>query len=75
MITVIMIMIKESIFIHVTPAHLPFFEVISQVVEKFVKHFKPREITEPDKRKMLIVIVRKTSRLGENHFTTLHKCT
>lgn len=42
-------MIKGSTFVHATPAYLPFFEVISQVVEKFVKHFKPREITEPDK--------------------------
>lgn len=75
MITVIMVMVNESSFVHATPAYLPFFEVLGQIVEKFVKHFKPWEITEPDKWKKLIVIVHKSSFLDENHFTTLHECT
>lgn len=44
-----MVMSIEGLFFYVTPVYLSFFEVISQVVEKFVKDFKPREITESNR--------------------------
>lgn len=49
-ITLIMVIIvSKRLLKNVLLAYLSFFEVISQVVEKFVKYFKPRQITEAKK--------------------------
>lgn len=43
---IMVIIVSKGLRKNVLLAYLSFIEVISQVVEKFVKYFKPREITE-----------------------------
>lgn len=75
MITTIMVMSIEGLFFNVTPVYLSFFEVISQVVEKFVKHFKPREITESKRWKVLSMVLHNRSGLHENQLAAWRKRT
>lgn len=60
---------QSKSFLNATPDYLSFFEVISQVVEKLVKHFKPWEITESNRWKMLSATLHNSSSLHENQFT------
>lgn len=76
MITTIMVMSIEGLFFNVTQVnYLSFFEVISQVVEKFVKHFKPWEITESNRWRVLSVILHHSSGLHENQLAAWRKRT